>query len=237
MAAPGGAFSAALRRSQDLDIGEQTHRHADRSARGLRAHRLFSSLHPTSNKLVHLGNYFLARWRAKVFVVYLIFFFFFFFIKIFFLLFFRFEKRASVLPGYFFVCSVYMSLALFFRCENSAPALQGLFYVELNRPVALQQEMFWCVNEGRMPNWANATGRNCKMSTLLYHPLEIDCITFKKVAPRINRDALFQERRWWTQSTGCSLSLSLSLSCRDHRQRLEEFAEDNCVRSPGHKHL
>ncbi|XP_030288197.1 ALK and LTK ligand 1 isoform X5 [Sparus aurata] len=30
MAAPGGAFSAALRRSQDLDIGEQTHRHADR---------------------------------------------------------------------------------------------------------------------------------------------------------------------------------------------------------------
>lgn len=40
------------------------------------------------------------------------------------------------------------------------------------------------------------------MSTLLYHPLEIDCITFKKVAPRINRDALFQETRWWAQSAG-----------------------------------
>lgn len=35
-----------------------------------------------------------------------------------------------------------------------------------------------------------------KMSTLLCHPLEIDCITFKKLAPRIKRDALFQERRW-----------------------------------------
>lgn len=70
MAAPGGAFSAALRRSQDLDIGEQKHRHADRSARSLQAHRFFSSLHPTSNKLVHLENYFLARCRATVFVVY-----------------------------------------------------------------------------------------------------------------------------------------------------------------------
>lgn len=39
--------------------------------------------------------------------------------------------------------------------------------------------------------------KNCiRMSTLFYHPLEIDCITFKNVAPRINRDALFQERRW-----------------------------------------
>lgn len=38
MAAPGGAFSAALRRSQDLDIGEQKHRQADRSARSLQAH-------------------------------------------------------------------------------------------------------------------------------------------------------------------------------------------------------
>lgn len=70
MAAPGGAFSAALRRSQDLDIGEQKHRHADRSARSLQAHRFFSSLHPTSNKLVHLENYLLARRRATVFVVY-----------------------------------------------------------------------------------------------------------------------------------------------------------------------
>lgn len=81
--------------------------------------------------------------------------------------------------------------------------------------------MFWCVKEGRM-----SFGEiDPKMSTLLYHPLEIDCITFKKVAPRINRDALFQERPWWAQSAGCSLSH------RDYRQRLEELAGDNCVHS------
>lgn len=56
MAAPGGAYCAALRRSQDLYTGEQTHRHADRSARSLQAQRFFSSLHPTSNKLLLLEN-------------------------------------------------------------------------------------------------------------------------------------------------------------------------------------
>lgn len=76
MAAPGGAISAALRRSQDLDIGEQKHRHADRSARSLQAHRFFSSLHSTSNKLLLLENYTHARCRATVFVVYFFLFFF-----------------------------------------------------------------------------------------------------------------------------------------------------------------
>lgn len=75
MAAPGSAISAALRRSQDLDIGEQKHRHADRSARSSHAHRFFTSLHPTSNKSLFLEKWTLVRFRATVFVGFFSFFF------------------------------------------------------------------------------------------------------------------------------------------------------------------
>lgn len=171
MAAPGDAFTAVLRRSQDLGIGERKHRDADRSARSLQARRFFSSLHPTSNKLVHLEN-----------------------------------CALRVSHGlYFFNGSFSGAL---FPMINHSSLWKDTFYLERKSPVKLQLVMFWCVKEGCAPKWANATGRKTapKMSTLLYHPHEIDCITFKKVAPRINRDALFQERRWWAQSTGCTLS-------------------------------
>lgn len=76
MAARGGAFSAALSRSQDQDIVEQKHRHADRLFRSSLAHRLLSSPQPTSNKFVHLENYFHARCRATVFIYFIYFHFF-----------------------------------------------------------------------------------------------------------------------------------------------------------------
>lgn len=70
MAAPGGAFSAALRRSQDLDILEQKHRHADRSARSSRAHGFVQ--HPTSWSIWKTT---FLRAVAPQFVVYLFIFF------------------------------------------------------------------------------------------------------------------------------------------------------------------
>lgn len=93
--------------------------------------------------------------------------------------------------------------------------------------------MFWCVKEGRVPKWVRCHREKIapKMSTLLCHPLEIDCVTSKKVAPRIYRGVLFPERRRWGQSFSCflpvcwssplslSLSLSLSFSVRDHNQK------------------
>lgn len=104
--------------------------------------------------------------------------------------------------------------APFFRCLTITLSGRGHFYLEMNIPA--KPAMFPCVKEGRVPKWANATGRRCKMSTLLYHPLEIDCITSRNVAPRINRDALFQDRRWWAQSAGWTLPLSLLLGTTDN---------------------
>ncbi len=129
MAAPGGAFSAALRRSQDLDIGEQKHRHADRSARSLQAHRFFSSLHqhPTSWSI----------WKTS-------------------------SLRAAAPQSLSFIFSNgNFSGALFLDVKPSLCLEKAHFYVELNSPVKLQAVMFWCVKEGRMEKWANATGRNC----------------------------------------------------------------------------
>lgn len=143
-------------------------------------------MRPTSNKLVHLENYFLARCRSAVCVVYLF-------------IFFSAKTEGEL---------------LFVRCLTITLSGRGHFYLEMNIPA--KPAMFPCVKEGRVPKWANATGRRCKMSTLLYHPLEIDCITSRNVAPRINRDALFQDRRWWAQSAGWTLPLSLLLGTTDN---------------------
>lgn len=68
MATPGGAFSAALRRSQDLDILEQKH---DTLTGQVEAHGPTDTyLHPTCNKLVHLENNGLARRRSRVYFSY-----------------------------------------------------------------------------------------------------------------------------------------------------------------------
>lgn len=65
MSAPGGAFSAALRWSQDVDIVKQKHRHADRSARSLQAADSYCLCIQRSTSCSI--NYFPARCRAAVF--------------------------------------------------------------------------------------------------------------------------------------------------------------------------
>lgn len=70
----------------------------------------------------------------------------------------------------------------------------------------------------RAPKWATVTGSQCKMSTLPFHPHEIDCITFRNVSPRINTDALFQDRRWWARSPDSIRAPVLSCWTQDQKK-------------------
>lgn len=129
MAAPGDAFSAALRRSQDLDIGEQktpTRWQVSCTLAGPQI-LLFSASNIQQvgpfGKLLCCALPRHSLWR----------------------LFFQWKFQWSS----------------FFRCKAITLSGKGRSHLELNSPVKLQLVMFWCVKEGRMPKWANATGRSC----------------------------------------------------------------------------
>lgn len=137
--------------------------------------------HPTSCSL--LENYFTARCCAPVFFV-----------------------RQDL----FFFFNAIVKRVFFFPSSQTLSQKDRRLFMGSNQ---LQMKLFLsCVTVWGTPKWTCASGtkegkNTPKMSTLLYHPLEIDCITFKKVALGINSYAIFQERRRWAQSAGCSFSL------------------------------
>lgn len=123
-------------------------------------------------------------------------------------------------------------------CSTSTLGGRGWLYREKRSREALKLLLALRVKRGRRaPKWATATGSHCKMSTLPFHPHEIDCITFRNVGPRINTEALFQDRRWWARSPDCIRAPVLSCWSprRANTRRIQPL--DKCARSPGLQHL
>lgn len=197
MAALGGAFSAPLRWSQDLNIGDQKHQHADSLA--WEARGFFPASKSQQSCFVRESPC-PARRRSTGST----------------------DERPYVTG----------------ICACSTVTLGGRGWLCRDKPSALKLLPVSHVKGGRRaPKWATATGSHCKMSTLPFHPHQIDCITYRNVGPRINTEALFQHRRCWARSPSCTRAPVLSCWAPRRATTRRIQPADKCARSPGLQHL